>query len=357
MPNLTGLFYKTFMKEILLTVIVIAGLWSCETKAQNPIDTSLSGSTLIIKLRIDYTPNQTLGYNNARDVMYSVVDNDGNNGVHGIYTDFTVFWTPGTDPSSNIYQGGSGINAEHVYPQSMGASGEPAKSDMHNLRPCRANVNSARGNLKFGESVDSNTDNWYKDAISQSNTPGSDIDDWSERDNGNVFEPRETVKGDIARIVFYFYTIYPNADVNFFNSMKNTLYDWHYADPVDTWELDRNNKVKQEQGNDNPFILDSTLARRAFFPNYFLTSTDEVEEISNDQTFKVYPNPFVDRITFSTPVNYVLISDAKGRAVLEYDSDIQAITTLDVSDLTKGVYYIRYQMNNNQKGNKTIIKQ
>ncbi|MFK7946617.1 MAG: endonuclease [Saprospiraceae bacterium] len=344
------------MKETLLTLLIIASLWSCETKAQNPIDTLLSGSALISKLRTDYTPNQTLGYGPARDVMYSVVDNDGNNGVHGIYTDFTVQWNPSEDPSQSVYQGGSGINAEHVYPQSMGAGNEPAKSDMHNIRPCRIAVNSARGNLKFGESPDNNTDTWYKNAVSQSNTPGADIDEWSERDANNVFEPRETVKGDIARIVFYFYTIYPNADASFFNSMKNTLYDWHYLDPVDSWELDRNNKVKQEQGNDNPFILDSTLARRAFFPQYSVTSTNQVD-IANDQNFKVYPNPFVDRLTFSEPVNYVLITDASGKTVLEYNSDIQAISILDVSDLSKGVFYIRYQVGNKRKGSKTIVKQ
>lgn len=344
------------MRKTLLTIIIITALF-CTVKAQAPIDSTLSGTTLITQLRANYTPTQTLGYGPARDVMYSVVDNDGNNGVHGIYTDFTVFWTPGTDPSQDVYQGGSGINAEHVYPQSMGASNEPAKSDMHNLRPCRAAVNSDRGNLKFGESPDNDTDNWYKDAINQSNTPGTDIDEWSERDANNVFEPREAVKGDIARIVFYFYTIYPNADASFFNSMKNTLYDWHYADPVDAWELERNNRVKQEQGNDNPFILDSTLARRAFFPQYMVTSTNSIEDFTNDQNVKVYPNPFVNQLTFSEAVNYVLITNGDGKTVLEYHSDNQSITTIDVSNLSKGVYYIRYQISKEKGGNGTIVKQ
>lgn len=343
------------MRKVLFTLLLIAGFWINEINAQTPIDSTLSGTTLVTQLRANYTPNQTLGYNNARDVMYSVVDNDGNNGVHGIYTDFTVFWTPGTDPSSNIYQSGSGINAEHVYPQSMGAGNEPAKSDMHNLRPCRAAVNSARGNLKFGESPDNNTDNWYKDAISQSNIPSVDIDDWSERDANNVFEPRESVKGDIARIVFYFYTIYPSADVNFFNSMKHTLYDWHYADPVDAWELDRNNKVKQEQGNDNPFILDSTLARRAFFPQYVVTSTNEIQQIDDDVL--IYPNPFLNYLTFSEPVNQVLITDNNGKVVLEYDSEEQAIVKLKVSDLTNGIYHIRYRIGDEKVGSQTLVKQ
>lgn len=345
------------MKQILPIIIALIIASSCDVKAQNPIDSTLSGQTLITKLRNDYTPNQTLGYGPARDYMYSIIDNDGNNGVHGIYSDFIVYWTPGTDPSSNVYQGGSGINAEHIFPQSMGASSEPARSDMYNLRPSRAAVNSARGNSPFGEVPDSNTDDWYKDATSQSNIPTSDIDAWSEREtSGNgVFEPREVVKGNIARSVFYFFTIYTNADASFFNGMKETLLQWHYDDPVDAAELTRNNGVKSQQGNDNPFILDSTLARRAYFPHYIVTSTEDLT-VENEIDVTVFPNPFTNTITFSEAVNNVSIVDGKQSVVLEYSSEQQSITTLDVSELPKGMYWIRYGINE-KEGVKMIIKQ
>ena len=47
--------------------------------------------------------------------------------------------------------------------------------------------------------------------------PNQFIDEYSEVDNDNEkFEPREDVKGNIARSMFYFYTIYNNvADQNF----------------------------------------------------------------------------------------------------------------------------------------------
>ena len=343
------------MKKIQLVIILVLAFFSLKIEAQTPIDSTFSGIALITQLRTNYTPSQTLGYNNARDVMYSIIDNDGNNGVHGIYTDFTVFWTPGTDPSTDVYQGGSGINAEHIYPQSMGASSEPAKSDLHNLRPSRALVNSTRGNLKFGESIDSNTDKWFKDATVQTTMPSTDIDDWSEVDNSNLFEPRELVKGDIARIVFYFYTIYPNADATFFNSMLPTLYDWHYADPVDAWELERNNRVKQEQGNDNPYILDSTLARRAFYPQYTVTATSQIDHQSKAVSINIYPNPFSNQLDFSVPVNAVTILNTSGKIILQRQTE-QSFDTIDVSNLPKGIYYIRYQTESLMEGSQVILK-
>jgi endonuclease I len=348
---------KKNMRKLLLIFTAFLVINICDIKAQNPIDSTLLGAALITQLRANYTPNQTLGYGPGRDIMYSIVDNDGNNGVHGIYTDFVVYWTPGTDPSSNIYQGGSGINAEHIFPQSKGAGSEPAKSDMFNLRPSRTDVNSARANCPFGEIPDANTDNWYREAVSQSNTPGSNIDEWSESDNdsGCFFEPRESVKGNIARSVFYFFTIYTNADANFFNGMKEILLTWHYQDPVDSAELNRNMMVQSYQGNDNPFILDSTLARRAYFPQYAVTSTDRLET-AEEEGIVIYPNPFSDKLSFTEPVDFVSITDAQGRLVLEYKSEKQSISELDVSDFSKGVYWIRYNIGT-VIGHKTIIKQ
>lgn len=327
--------------RVKLTLLIL--FISIAAVAQTPIDTTLSGEILIIKLRNDYTPSQTLGYNNGRDEMYSVVDNDGANGVHCIYTDFTVVWTPGTDPSSNIYQGGSGINAEHVFPQSMGASSEPAKSDMHNLRPSRAAVNSDRGNCPFAEIPDSDTDKWHRDNVTQTSTPSAaTIDEWSEKDNGNgcKFEPRESVKGNIARTIFYFYTIYPSADEGFFNSMKNTLIRWHYTDPVDAAELERSTRVKSFQGKHNPYVLDSTLARRAFFPQWIVSNTNSNQLKSLNIT--IFPNPANDEVRFSEAVETVRILDLKGSLLLEQSADNESIERVNISNLPQGNYILMF---------------
>ncbi len=82
------------------------------------------------------------------------------------------------------------------------------------------------------------------------------------------FEPRELKKGDVARAMFYFRTIYPaQANSTFFDKQRATLCQWHTADPVDPGEIARSRRVAQtEQGNENPFALDPSLAKRTYCP-------------------------------------------------------------------------------------------
>ena len=240
---------------------------------------------LLSCLQSNYTPAGTLGYATARDVLYGSIDmNPVNMELKGIYTDFTIIMDYSTDPDASIHAFNLGINAEHAYPQSMGAMDEPNRSDMHSLFPAKDNVNSSRNNCPFGEITDTDTDSWFVLNTELNSIPTTNVDDYSEKDNDAVFpllaasqqcsfEPRESKKGDIARAVFYFYTIYNNTNVNaytayandnFFNSMRDTLILWHIQDPVNQEEIDRNIRVKAQQGNDNPFILDQSLALRLF---------------------------------------------------------------------------------------------
>ena len=166
----------------------------------------------------------------------------------------------------------------------MGASNEPARSDMFNLFPSRVAVNSARSSCVFNDVVDSDAELWFYLTEELSTTPTTNIDFYSEVDEDSTypllvagqqcsFEPRESKKGDIARAVFYFYSIYNATNVNsyasyanddFFNYMKATLLIWHVNDPIDQIEIDRNSAIESYQGNSNPFVLDTTLAGRMF---------------------------------------------------------------------------------------------
>ncbi|MEM6784623.1 MAG: endonuclease [Bacteroidota bacterium] len=237
-------------------------------QAQTVLYPGLEGQPLIDAIRADFTPTGTLGYGSARDSLYAYEQRE-NGAVCGIYTQYCIQLTPGADPSSDAF--GKGVNAEHTYPQSLGAGSEPARSDLHNLFPAKANVNSSRSNHPFAEIPDAQADAWYRDAASQSNTPTADIDAWSEKANTHPdpdfsgrFEPREDRAGDIARAAFYFYTIYPSADAAFFAVQKDDLMRWHYQDATDQPERDRSAWIAIRQGGENPFVLDSTLARRAF---------------------------------------------------------------------------------------------
>lgn len=233
----------------------------------------LEGEPLLAALRADFTPAQVLGYNPARDSLYAYEDRtDG--ALCGVYTQFCVFLTPGADPSTDAFN--KGINAEHTWPQSMGAGAEPAKSDLHHLFPAKDNVNSSRSNHPYGEVPDAEADGWYRESFSQSTVPTVALDEWSEKDNDHPdpaftgrFEPREDHAGDAARATFYFRAIYA-AEVAaagseyFFAVQKDDLVRWHYQDAVSWEEYDRAAWIAAKQGANNPFLLDSTLARRAF---------------------------------------------------------------------------------------------
>ena len=228
-----------------------------------------SGAQLASSVRAGYTPVSTLGYNAARDELYAY-EQQTDGALRGIYTGFSIQLTPGADPSTDAFN--KGINCEHTWPQSLGAGAEPAKSDLHHLFPAKDNVNSSRSNHPFDEIPDAQADGWYRLAASQSTVPTANLAEWSEKDNDHPnaaytgrFEPRESVKGDIARAAIYFYTIYNTAaDDAFWNAMKDVLLMWHAADPVDLEEYNRSEWIRTKQGKANPFILDPTLASRIY---------------------------------------------------------------------------------------------
>ncbi|MEB3357885.1 MAG: endonuclease [Synechococcales bacterium] len=224
----------------------------------------LSGPALMNQLARTYAPIRTLGYNDGRDYLYGVVENQ-NGVVTGVYTGYQIQLNPGAEPRMDVFA--KGLNAEHVWPQSKGAKG-PAKSDLHHLFPARIRVNGTRGNNPFEDIPDEQTDRWFLGLDELRSRPTSNIDDYSEFDPGK-FEPREVKKGDVARAMFYFYTVYKSqadaVDSNFFPGQRAVLCRWHAQDPADALEVARSHAIAQsQQGNENPFILDPTLASRTY---------------------------------------------------------------------------------------------
>jgi len=263
--------------------------------SQSIIGPGLTRSDLFDFLNSNYKPSTTLGYNQARDIMYSIIDLEDNNTLKGIYTNYTVTIDPDQDPRPQT--NAQNMNCEHSWPQSMGAGSEPQKSDLHHLYPCRGNVNSSRGNKPYAEIDDSETDKWWRLDYYETNIPNEYIDEFSEVDNdNNKFEPREDVKGNIARSIFYFYTIYKNdADENFFEQQKDFLHQWHKQDPVDDIEMARTLAIAFYQDNlANPFVLDSTLVKRIWYFNCYenVTSEELIDDITNNNNYD--PNHDID---------------------------------------------------------------
>ena len=298
------------------------------------------GPELITFIQQNYTPSSTLGYGPARDILYSEIDNVGND-LSGIYTDFTVTLNPNDDPSQSAFQNGAGINAEHVYPQSKGAGDEPQRSDLHHVFPSKVDVNAARGSCPFDDVEDSDTDNWFYLAENLTSIPSSDIDNYSESDEeGNCrFEPRESVKGDIARAMFYFYTIYRSAangaDPNFFELQKMKLFEWHNGDPVDAKERRRDSLINVKQGNHNPFILDATAIQRAYFP------TTSVDQIKKEDWVSIAANLVQNEVVISSKKENgnVLLYNLTGQLVLK--KNLTQETVLSIYHLPNAPYILQ----------------
>tara|TARA_B100000676_G_scaffold265432_1_gene278471 strand:- start:496 stop:1404 length:909 start_codon:yes stop_codon:yes gene_type:complete len=218
----------------------------------------------------NYKTSSTLGYNNARDIMYSEIDIKPNNQLTGVYSGYTITLDLSQDPSTNAYE--QGINCEHSWPQSLGASSEPMKSDMHHLFPTKSNVNSSRGNDPFDDINDNLTDKWYRNEYYIETIPTSLIDEYAEKynppnQNDETFEPREEQKGNTARAMVYFYTMYSQqADENFWQIQKDVLLNWNHIDPPDEEEISRTWEIASYQQNKpNPFVVDPTLFDRVYF--------------------------------------------------------------------------------------------
>ena len=281
--------------------IYLLFVFACSTLSaqfHQPVLEGIEGDELFNQLQSNYTPVFILSYSQARTEMYSKIDNT-NDTVTCVYSGYKKYVSPSSlDPIGDLIQGGSnGINCEHSYPQSKGAGSGNARSDMHHLYPARAGVNEARSNHPFAEIDDQETQNWYFEDIVRTSIPFFNIDAHSER-RGSNFEAREDHKGNVARSMFYFYTIYRDqanaADDDFFPPMISTLCDWHLLDPVDQKEWDRTFAIAEFQEDiPNPFVLDCTLAERLYCDGQSPCETTSTENPAKNffELEDIFPNP------------------------------------------------------------------
>ena len=151
-------------------------------------------------------------------------------------------------------------NREHIIPQSSFGSASPMQNDIHHVIPSDGFVNGQRGSLPFGTVGSANWTSQNGSKRGSSSVTGY---------GGQVFEPIDEFKGDIARAILYFVTRYETTvaaytSFEMFNGTPNQalenwavdlLLEWHNTiDPVDDRELARNDAAYNYQGNANPFV-------------------------------------------------------------------------------------------------------
>lgn len=170
-------------------------------------------------------------------------------------------------------------NREHVWCKNLsntnwskdsGAEDE-AGTDILHLRPTYSGINSARSDIPFGDINKSNPKYFDPDTKKVTNDSTKMLYAYS---NGTYFEPLDSLKGDVARIIMYVWTTYtgyvgkkeyqPLNILSIFQSY-DTLLRWHTQDRPDALEGHRNDYAQSsKQKNRNPFVDHPELAWRIF---------------------------------------------------------------------------------------------
>lgn len=196
---------------------------ACKLESQSCVRTALQ--------RYAREGKKTLGYSGARLALFQKVDvyinTSGERVVKCVYSsdEFPV----GDEIPRN------GVNTEHTWPQTYlrraGTIGE-GKSDLYHLFPTEMRINGMRGSYPF---KDCHMNRPYEGSVCQ----------------GNGFEPPEGHKGVVARAMFYMSVLY---GMKIDSSQERTLREWSETHPVEPSEVERADKIREVQGNRNPFI-------------------------------------------------------------------------------------------------------
>lgn len=135
------------------------------------------------------------------------------------------------------------IEYEHIVPKShlkQNKRYSEFSKDLHNLIPVLAELNRDRGNRPYG--IIAGEERKYG------------LCDFEVDFKADVVEVREDIRGDVARVWLYMSDKYkfdiPEEQLNIFLL-------WHRLDPPDDTERKRDKKIKELQGDSNPYIADS----------------------------------------------------------------------------------------------------
>ncbi len=240
---------------------------------------SLSSSSLYSSLQTLMRSTHT--YISSYDDCHYKADRadceNGNGKVSLIYTSY--------EATMNQW---NGWNREHVWPKSLGGNSTTGGgADMHHIRPSDATVNGTRSNKKYGYASTGKEVYGTNPAVGYLGGYSS-----------TYFEPLDNVKGDVARICLYVYVRWGSdwgatSITKVFQSV-DVLLEWCELDPVDTWEMGRNEVVQSIQGNRNVFIDYPDLAWTLFdkeVPENMVTPSGEASDGSATPTQRPTTTP------------------------------------------------------------------
>ncbi len=232
--------------------------------------------------------------------------------------------------------GSTGWNREHTWAKSHGGFGtsDGPGTDGHHLRATDAQENSVRGSRDFADEA-----------------PG--------------YTPPKSARGDVARMIFYMATRW---DMTVDDQCKETesaarhgklsdLLKWHEEDPVDPYEVRRNNVIYGYQHNRNPFVDHPELVQYIFgeakaqeWNGGIGTEPAKIKiagtladfgmvkfgEESSVQTFTVSANSLTENVSITSPQHFQISKDGTN-----YSSSL-ALTVADgtIAETTISVKFV-----------------
>lgn len=242
------------------------------------------------------------------------------------------------DTVSSTWDGGTTFNREHIWPKSLASFVESnGGADLHHLRPSDSTVNSTRSNLPYGEVTDGTA--VYRGGSGS----GGSLAGYK---NSNYYEPLDGVKGDAARILLYVYVRWGEANLTDVIQSVDVLLSWIELDPVDTWEMGRNDATETIQGNRNVFIDYPELAFTLFgesVPSGYQTPTSNGTTPTSTATETATATPVTTTSPSSDTYTKVTseLSDWSGEYLIVYEAGSYAfdstLTTLDAVNDYKAV--------------------
>jgi hypothetical protein len=117
------------------------------------------------------------------------------------------------------------------------------------------------------------------------------------------------------------------------------LLAWNASDPVDAFEMNRNEVIYDFQGNRNPFVDHPELAEHLWGvwqgqPWPLALDTDASADLD---ALRLYPNPARDAVRLNQPFEQAEVYDLQGRNVLHWSGP----EALDITNLPDGMYLVQ----------------
>lgn len=327
------------------------------------------------------------------DYGSSASSKNNNPYIHSLYVDRTIDNPKTAWDVHNVRSDSKCIEREHIWPKSHGFDAEQvsgARGDPMHLWPADGGANGLHGNYFYGN-VDLTKE--YKSSKTSYSWTGNNYKGFSRSITGStaqVFEPQDCDKGDIARACFYMVARYNNiagndnhidsanpnlflsndvskseetgtstATVPFSLGVLKDLLEWNKLDPVDDYEIHRNNLLHRNfTNNRNPFID---------FPEW--------ADVIWGEDSSLVANPATDALNDSDPrtpntISYFTVSDINyGETISPSATAIVGDVSFDYSEnetgpfvpekpISAGTYFVRAtsQGNDEYKPQKQVKK-